>query len=815
MSKGVLFFLILITFLSFTPFNNFKDLVNEKLNEYNLNYPEKIYVHTDKPYYTLGENIWFTSYLTNGITHTKSNKSKIVYADLVNKNDSVVAQRKLYVKDISVAGDFKIDIDWEYGNYILRAYTKYMSAKGADFYFQKEIPIWNLDKTQNIGKENLNSNHSKSNQINYRPDLNLYPESGYLVNGLTTKIAIKIKDLKSNIGFNGVIKDSENKIITDFKTSEFGLGLTYLKPEKNKSYYASIIINGKEEVYPLPKALKKGYNLEITNHKNQINLKAASNTEVGLKNSFLLVHQRGNIVFQKLETKTINEYFIKLNTTSIKSGVTHFTLFNNEGKPVCERLVFIDNPNESYKVDVNSSIINPTTREKNTLTIGIQDTEGNFANGNLSLSITDMNAVTQNSQNESIKTYLLLNSDLRGKIENPRYFFEKDNSLKRQHLLDLTMLTNGWSKFTWNDLLYSKNKQIEPEIGLFISGQTHDLKQKGKPISAATKLNIVENIIHQESKQSDLKGKFSYGPYVFYDSISVIIQARVKDFEREFTNNRNVKILLDKPTSFKPKVVRNNIIKSNHPDNTTIVNYINSAQKISDIDTEFLENARRLDEVLILAKKKSEAEERTELLNERTNNVTPTHRLDLNEVIGGESQSIIFLLNTLPGVTATNQGVSIRNNGQAGILLDGFPVTFDDISFMFGSDIEFIDVLSGANAGFYANAASGIISIYTKTGNFNFKNIKRKPGIINFKAVGFYTAREFYAPKHSNSYDEVKKQDIRTTLHWEPKITLTNKSKKAEVSFFTSDEASSYAIRIEGITDTGIPVYHLSTFEVD
>ena len=54
-----------------------------------------------------------------------------------------------------------------------------------------------------------------------------------------------------------------------------------------------------------------------------------------------------------------------------------------------------------------------------------------------------------------------------------------------------------------------------------------------------------------------------------------------------------------------------------------------------------------------------------------------------------------------------------------------------------------------------------------------------------------------------------------TYRHWEPKMVLSETLNKAEVSFFTSDYRSNYAIKIEGITEEGIPFYHFSTIEVD
>jgi hypothetical protein len=69
------YFYLCIALFVFASFNNiqenyFTELVKEKVNRHALiNYPEKIYVHTDKPYYSVGDDIWFSVYLINGVTY--------------------------------------------------------------------------------------------------------------------------------------------------------------------------------------------------------------------------------------------------------------------------------------------------------------------------------------------------------------------------------------------------------------------------------------------------------------------------------------------------------------------------------------------------------------------------------------------------------------------------------------------------------------------------------------------------------------------------------------------------------------------------
>ncbi|TXG34741.1 TonB-dependent receptor [Seonamhaeicola maritimus] len=823
MIKKITLGLTVIFLLSFTLTNNFRELVQEKLSGYIDNYPEKVYVQTDKPYYTIGEDIWFNTYLVNGVNHKRTNKSKIVYVELINEKDSIVSKKQLYIFNTSAAGDFEIKKNWNPGNYMLRAYTNYMRNNEADYFFQKQIPIWDVTKTDSINDiiETIELTSPETQiELQEKPDIQFFPEGGYLIDGLASKVGIKIKDkLNRNITINGVIKDSDNKTISSFKTFQFGLGIVTLIPETNKTYYAAVTINGEEITYPLPKPLPNGYNLNIVNNGDHLVVKVATNNSLGLQNSYLLAHQRGALVFEKLETDANNSYIIKLNTNTLSDGVTHFTLFNSTGKPVCERLVYIDNPEDDAILSLTSDNETPTRRDHVNLNIDLKDKEGNALTGNLSMAITDIDAVGHSSKTENIKTYLLLNSDLRGQIENPGYFFEKENDPKRRYLLDLTMLTHGWRRFIWNELLYQNNEDsitFKPEIGLYISGRTTSKRKKGN-ISASTRITFMGGFPYQEKKRSDANGTFSYGPFVFMDTMPTILEARIKKFQKEETkNNRLVDIHLDKNYGPSPKVNRKSILKPNMDDQTKITNFIQQSKDIFKINEGFLEEARLLDEVVVTATLKSQKEKRNEELNEKAVYGYPSNRIDMQEYENMETFFILDLIGMLPGVNVVNDTISIRGAGTPSIYLNNIPVELTDISTMTGADVEFIDVLKGVDASYFPNSANGVIVIHQREGaDFFAKNIKRKPGIIDFTSTGFYTAREFYAPDHMYGFEEASREDIRTTLHWEPKINLTSVDTSARVSFFTSDIRSNYAIKIEGITDSGIPVYHLSTFEVE
>lgn len=63
---------------------------SKKFEAYTNNYPqEKVHLHLDKPYYAIGDDVWFKAYVLNTKTAAPSNISRILYVELINEKDSV------------------------------------------------------------------------------------------------------------------------------------------------------------------------------------------------------------------------------------------------------------------------------------------------------------------------------------------------------------------------------------------------------------------------------------------------------------------------------------------------------------------------------------------------------------------------------------------------------------------------------------------------------------------------------------------------------------------------------------------------------
>ena len=68
-------------------YNTIEDVI-DKLAHHTTKFPqEKVYLHIDKEYTTLGEDIWFKAYLVDANDHSSSKLSTLVFVELILSKD--------------------------------------------------------------------------------------------------------------------------------------------------------------------------------------------------------------------------------------------------------------------------------------------------------------------------------------------------------------------------------------------------------------------------------------------------------------------------------------------------------------------------------------------------------------------------------------------------------------------------------------------------------------------------------------------------------------------------------------------------------
>ena len=117
------------------------DLVSLFYNQLAVFPQEKIYLHTDKPYYISGERIWFRAHLVNAATHIPEPVSRYVYVELINPLDSMITRVKIVRVEGAYHGYLLIPTDLPEGDYTMRAYTAFMQSQEEHYFCAKTIRI--------------------------------------------------------------------------------------------------------------------------------------------------------------------------------------------------------------------------------------------------------------------------------------------------------------------------------------------------------------------------------------------------------------------------------------------------------------------------------------------------------------------------------------------------------------------------------------------------------------------------------------------------------------------------------------------------
>jgi len=115
---------------------------------------ERVYLHTDKPYYYPGEIIWFKGYMNYAEPALKDSLSKVLYVELINKQWGIVVSKMFPIQSGLVMGEFKLADSLEAGVYNLRAYTQWMRNFSDVNFFVKEIPVLNLTDKVTLPEKN-------------------------------------------------------------------------------------------------------------------------------------------------------------------------------------------------------------------------------------------------------------------------------------------------------------------------------------------------------------------------------------------------------------------------------------------------------------------------------------------------------------------------------------------------------------------------------------------------------------------------------------------------------------------------------------
>ena len=398
---------------------------------------ELVYLQTDKGIYETGEDLWFKTYTLDAQSLALSDRSKTLFVEMLNAKDSIVWQEKYPILSGIAEGHVYVDKDLKEGDYRIHAYTRF------SFLNDTLRPVYpkKIRVIKSIAYKGTNSPQEKDQPV---ARLSFFPEGGYLIDGIPTKVAFKALDEKGMPAkVKGVLLEN-GKDIAKLESVHDGMGFVFMLPRKGASYKA-VLSDGRE--FPFAEVVSSGLSVHLRKQTDEYlefllsQPKGAAAQAIKLEGKM-----RGGLCCTA--TGTLSERLkirIPLKEFPMQ-GIAEFTLYNTDGQPMAERLVYI-HPERKLHIELNTDSARYFTRGKGKLNVKVTDEAGNPVQAHLGLSIFDR--AYQNELNpENMLSYCYLSTEIKGNIHNPAYYFDSNNK-DRQAALDLLLLTQGWRRYVW------------------------------------------------------------------------------------------------------------------------------------------------------------------------------------------------------------------------------------------------------------------------------------------------------------------------------------------------------------------------------
>lgn len=762
--------LIILALFSTLTFSQEQKSVTDSYVEYFKLPRESLFLHTNKTTYITGEEIWFKAYAYDRKNHLPSNATTNIHVGIYDKKGNQITNKLFLARQSFAVGNLSINPDLKTGTYFIKISTNWMkNFKEKDAYIQK------------INIINPASQGFDTPEINRKEyDFQFLPEGGHLLAGVKNVVGIKvIDDTGKGSKCTGVVIDSKGNEIITFKSNFLGLGKFSFVPVKEETYTANITLENTKEIEQiLPKAATTGITISVNNlntSKVIINLMTNEETLQNIKQESykLLIHKDGVAKIIPVQIANVREQ-INIEKELLFKGVNTITLFDSKQQPVLERMFF------------NEALV-----KKHTLSIQKKGAVGDSIKYLLksssldgksilhsSVSVLPKGTISYNPQHNIFSAFYL-KPYLKGTIEKPQYYFQNQNR-KKKYELDLLLLTQGWSRYEWNNIFTSPPKaNYKFEDGITIIGALNNNLAKVKSLLLyPTSLNKTGFINYDE------KGKFILNN--FYLKSDEVLKFSIM-------NKRG--------KAKSPALVVNSLqkLEKDSIDTKDYIDFSSFYSRRNAIPMNFLTNETEvLDEIVLSSR-----------LNRVFKKKGPPFQgkiIKINDTVAKQYVTIDQILNQQRFIVEYGLDVSIRSVEKRPVFfyLDGQIVQVMH-NFLTTNTTQFEDVYidySYNNVLFRGQSfpESIIVNVFSRITPFEDTNLNTP---LPFKTVklkaGFEPVKKFYTPRYT-VYD-IKSFKDYGVIHWDPSVAI-QKDKPYELTTINTglDEIRFY---IEGIASDG------------
>ncbi len=777
--------------------------IENSINLYGTNFPqEKIHIHFDKEVYLPGETIWFKAYLFE--ENLPGERSTNFYAALYDEDGMLIQDQLSPIFNSTSSGHFEIPDSLGSKQLICRAYTAWMLNFDTSFLFTKAIKLIN----KNAKDDTANADKTVS--------LQFFPEGGDLIEGTKNTIAFK-SNYNNGIPFeiNGVLKKQETgEVMLPIKSVHDGMGRFDIDIQPNEKYYAEWQDNkGATQQTYLPNAKPEGISLKMVLQKDRLIYNIVNKLPGDSLHVLMYMYQK---VFYKTDIAVTAAlpYTGFVPTNTLPTGTMQLTVFDANWQPLAERIAFINNNNYTAAVTLTNKEVSTQKRGKHIIEIEAGDT----IPANMSLSITDA-GLNNEKTSSSIITNLLLSGDIKGYIHDPAYYFTNHTNDELKSNMDLVMLTHGWRRYNWNNMLVQKMPNTYYSADNYLSTYGQISKDVMAKITKEENINLIvktkDSTNNFYSLWPDSTGFLKQAGLIFYDTAKVLFS-----FNKNKNWNTQMAFSSSNFTLSQPYTISgyNRFLLRDTTGTTlnqaaSLFNYYNSKK-----DNQPFSSEKTLQGVVVKSNSlrnwkndpiyKLDQKYTTGLFSSGANSYSFDVMRD--EMAASKFDIYNYMMGKVPGITIKNSSgeksfVINRGNETLPVLLFVNERISDNDEFVRLNleDIAYIKVVSNYvgernSAGLYGPA----ISVYLKKGE---DLIDRRPKDTDLKYVliaGYSPIKEFYEPDYSQNNTAIG-YDTRTTLLWRPYILTNAANHKIPITFYNTDFSLKLRIVLEGINAEG------------
>jgi hypothetical protein len=752
---------------------------------------EKIHIHFDKTIYNKEETVWYKVYILSN--NELSTLSKNVYVEWYDTTGKMIKQTVAPLYQSTAKGSFDIPADYN-GNFLhVKAYTRWMLNDDPAFAYEKELTI------------NTTTVSPLKKTVVYKTKVETFPEGGFLVQGINSRIAFKATNQFGNPVFiKAVLVNDKNKVLDTLSVQHDGMGSFFLTPVPPETYKINWTDeNGKTGSTPIEVTKPEGAVLSVsaTNDKAIVHVERTKGAADNFKHMNLLVHMN-QVLFYKVSMNASEKTALSAQVPidELPTGLLQFSLFTSDWIPVAERILFVNNRLHEFNAKLTTPLVSMDKRGKNVFEVYVSDT----AFTNMSISVTD--ATISVPDKNTIYSDILLSSDIRGKVYNPGYYLSSDADSVTANL-DLVMLTNGWRRFDWDKI----KAGIKPSLTYPV--ETDFMQVKGKvfgvkAISTSTPLLLNIITVAKDSSKTfsfipvNKDGTFEQGTF-FYDTSRIFYSFNGKNNITDMTQvqfengllRQTLKTIQYKNT-YRPLEVSDSLAKAK-------LNYFLSAQELLKKQMA----STTLQEVIVKSRPKS----KEQVIDERytsglfAGGDAQTFDLVDDPTSKGAIDILSFLQGKVAGLMITGSGNSMTltwRGATPDLFLNETKTSVDLVQSVNVNDIAMVKVFRPPFFGSMGGGSGGAIAIYTKKGSEARASDANAKGLENTVLGGYSRFKEFYSPSYEKPNDN-SEADNRTTLYWSPYVITNKKSPRVRIQFYNNDVTKKFMVVLEGVNGDG------------